>query len=420
MIPAEKGTSVILRREYISETGLACREYKSFQGESDFVNASFTRTSTDNGRTWSEWMETPQSELTTFYGADELTIFREGLELWNPVHKHFVSNYMTRLFLDGHEEAYRRYWEKGECAFFDHVRVTVRRSGEDEPCSDEPVFYEDGADFDGENPRDERFLHRNRAYGNPVTVLENGDIMIPVGIPVRKACEMAGIDVRKVFPSCPDIHHCVIAARGIFDPVAGEYRFTYSAPVILGDLKSSRGIDEPILAELKSGRILMIMRGSNTAYEGWGTRIEPGTPSFKWYAWSDDGGRTFTQPEPWHFDDREVIYSSASYSRFIRSSKNGNLYWIGNITDHTAYGNFPRFPLQIVQVDENTGCAMKETLTVIDTRREGESELVQLSNFGLYEDREIGAIVVNLAKIGQYDADIPFWGESWEYRIFPE
>ena len=97
--------------------------------------------------------------------------------------------------------------------------------------------------------------------------------------------------------------------------------------------------------------------------------------------------------------------------------KSGKLYWIGNITDHTVYGNFPRYPLQIVEVDEATGAAIRDSLTVIDTRREGETERIQLSNFEILEDRETGILEVTLCKLGQFDERSPFFGESWQYDI---
>lgn len=420
VISAEKGKVFLLSTEYLDEEGLSCRQIKKLQSESDFTNGILSRISRDNGRTWSEWFAAEEKEQSKFFGEDELGYFAETDEVWNPVHGHFVNTYMTRFYPGGHREAYRKYWEEGKPGYFDHVRIILRESGEETPFSDTPVFYEDGADFDPNDPGNPYFLQRNIGYANPVTVLKNGDIITPVGIPVEEACRIAGVDVDKVFPSCPKIHHGVLAARGRYDAEAKAYRFRFSEPVILGDLRSSRGIDEPVIAELESGRLLMIMRGSNVRSEGWNTRIQPGTPSFKWYAWSDDGGKTFTQPEPWHFDDREVIYSCASISRFIRSYKNGKLYWIGNITDHRAYGNTPRYPLQIVQVDETTGLAVKDTLTVIDTRREGESAELQLSNFSLLEDRVTGAIRLTLAKLGQFDEAVPFWGETWEYEILVE
>lgn len=418
--PAHEKGIVTYSRRYVGGEGLACIETRSAQWESDYSNGLEYRESPDNGRTWGPWIQEERKEYSVFYGEDEMIFVDGSTEVWNPVHGHFVKTYMTRFFPEGHEKAYRRFWGQGEEAFFDHTRIALRLSGGAEPYADDPVQYEDGVDFDPENPRNPEFLYKNRGYSNPPFVLENGDIVIPIGALVQTGCERAGLDVNKVFPSCPLLHHCVLVARGCFNPETKKYDFTFSEPVILGDMRSSRGIDEPILAELKSGRILMVMRGSNVQSASWRTRIPKDAPSYKWYAYSDDGGKTFTDPEPWHFDDREVIYSSAAFSRFIRSSKTGKLYWIGNITDHTAYGNFPRFPLQIVEVDEETGAAKKESLTVIDTRREGETEKIQLSNFSVLEDRETGCIEVSLAKLGQFDVKRPFFGESWQYEITVE
>ena len=170
--------------------------------------------------------------------------------------------------------------------------------------------------------------------------------------------------------------------------------------------------------ELKTGRLLLIMRGSNMKRERWNTRIADGTPSYKWASWSDDGGKTFTQPVPWHFDDGEPVYSSATISKFIRSTKNGKLYWIGNVTDkEKTYANFPRYPLHICQVDEHTALLKRDTLTVIDTRREGESEQVQLSNFTVFENRETHCFELTLTKTGQIDGAPPYFAETWKYFI---
>ena len=99
---------------------------------------------------------------------------------------------------------------------------------------------------------------------------------------------------------------------------------------------------------------------------------------------SEDGGKSFTEPMPWHFDNGEFLYSPASISKLFTNPKTGKHYFIGNITGHTAYGNFPRFPLNIVEIDENFGTAKKETLTVIDTKRENEPGKIQLSNFYIF------------------------------------
>ena len=138
--------------------------------------------------------------------------------------------------------------------------------------------------------------------------------------------------------------------------------------------------------------------------------------------YSDDGGKTFTDFMPWHFDCGEVVYSSATISLFLRGERNRKQYWSGNIIPpeaaHTICENFPRFPLNIVEIDETYGTAKKDTLTVIDTRRDGESEYVQLSNFCTYQDRESGLLHVILTKFGQHYPDESVWKcETWEYQV---
>lgn len=410
--------SVEFFRSYPEPDGLACTQTRIFAKESDYQNGEMRRFSPDNGRTWGEWEPVPRSDYSVTYGDDEL-ITHCSPEVWNPVHGHYVSTAFTRFFLEGHKKAYHRFWSEGVAAFLDHQYLAIRRRGEEVPYATDLVRYESGHDFDPNAPRDPEFLYKNRGFLNTPIVLTCGDIAVPVGVPVAAGCRMAGLDVNTVFPSCPELHRCVVVARGRFNAATERYDLTFSNPVILGDLRSSRGIDEPVLAELKSGKLLLLMRGSNIQFPNWNTRIEKGTPSFKWYAWSDDGGATFTSAEPWHFDDGEVIYSGATISSFMRSSKNGRLYWFGNIAPHTAYGNWPRYPLHIVEVDEDTGAAKKESLTVIDTRREGETERVQLSNFHVLEDRETGCFELTLAKLNQFDPVDGFWGESWQYDIDP-
>ena len=279
---------------------------------------------------------------------------------------------------------------------------------------DDEVFvcFNDPAD-----PVNENYFYRNVAYFSKPWILKNGDVVFPIAPMVSTCCRILGIDPKEIFPSAPQILNGLIVGRGKWN--GEKYDLTFSRPVVISDLKSSRGINEPMIAELNSGRLLVVFRGSNVRAANWNTRIEPGTPGHKWYCYSDDGGKTFTDPVPWHFDNGEVIYSSATISYFLRSSKNGKLYWIGNITDHNVNGNHPRYPLQIVEVDETYGTAKRNSLTVIDTRREGESDAVQLSNFFLLDDRETGDIECYLTKIGTLGSqgDRVYRGAAWKYRI---
>ena len=414
---AKKGAgAVLISREYLEHDGLACRQTKSVIVRPDYPSGAFSRLSEDNGKTYCEWTPIEQESFSTMYGEDEQIDYTFG-KVWNPHHGHYVATGFYRYYIDGRDKAHEAYWDRGEKGFFDHQTLRLFNKGEEAPFSEHLVMYEDGKEFDPENPRDMEYLAKNNGFENAPIILKNGDIAVPVGVPIHVGCRLAGLDVNKIFPSCPTLHRCVVVARGKYNNETNRYDLTFSNPIILSDLRSSRGIDEPILAELESGRILLVMRGSNVNHKPWNTRIEPATPSFKWYSYSDDGGATFTSAEPWHFDDREIIYSSATISKFCRSSKNGKLYWFGNITDHTAHGNWPRFPLCIAEVDDNTGLLIKESMTVIDTRREGETDRVQLSNFKIIEDRETLNFELSLCKLNQFDREETFWGEGWTYEI---
>jgi hypothetical protein len=322
---------------------------------------------------------------------------------------------MRRIFFEGHAKAYARYWSRGEAGCVDHTYLEVRPDGREERTAD-LVRYEPGAEFDPDGWRRPEHVDHNRAYfGNGVDVLGNGEIVFAIAPAVRACCRILGRDLADIFPSCPEIMCGMIVVRGRFDPARGRYDLRCSRPIVISDRTCSRGVCEPEAVMLPSGRILAVFRGSNVESKNWRTRIEPGTPCHKWYCWSDDDGATFTDPMPWHFDDREVFYSAASISRFVRSARTGRLYWIGNVSDHTTYGNHPRYPLIVARVNDR-GLLVKDTVTTIDTRRDGDSPTLQLSNFSVLQDRETGQIELYLARLGEREGSV-WWADCWRYLI---
>lgn len=171
---------------------------------------------------------------------------------------------------------------------------------------------------------------------------------------------------------------------------------------------SSRGLCEPAIAELSDGSFLMIMRGSNDGI--------PHKPGYKWYSVSKDGGYTWSEPQPLKYDTGENFFSPATGSRLIRHSKNKNLYWIGNIVKDNPEGNRPRYPLQICKVDEDKKAIIKDSVEIIEDRRETDSPFVQFSNFRVYEDRETGEFVLIMARI-QERSERDLTSPACEYRI---
>lgn len=410
-------TAVVISQAYLEHSGLRRKETRAYESQSDTCDFIEYRISKDNGKTWGEWVRDAKSGKR-IVGEDAIEDYgySPAQNIWNPVHGHYVSVTMQMLFVGGYEKAYAARW-RGERQIMWHSFLHVKDEAGEE-ISAKLVTFEEGADFDEETYHDTDYLTRNLGMTTDLIVLKNGDILFPMTPPTDVCCRLAGLDIQKVFPSVPYMENSGLICRGTWNPETRTYDLSFSEPIVLDDRVSSRGIDEPMLAELDSGKILLTFRVSNVRPDGWNCRISPFLPGYQYFSLSDDGGKTFAPPMPWYFDSREVVYSSCTYSTFIRSEKNGKLYWIGNITDPTkTYGNYPRTPLNIVEVNEDWGCAKKDTLTIIDDRREGEAEQVQLSNFAVLQDRETGHLEVYLAKLGQYDDRNVYDCESWKYVI---
>lgn len=406
-------------QRYADNSAVHRIERHTIANEGDFYCGSRERESFDNGRSWGDWHDAYKENFARMKGGERLWEYG-ARNVYHPVNRHYLTLKMERLFVDNHQSAYDRFWK--ECAadsFYDHSFLAIR----DEETNVEAMQllrYESGPESGDLTEAD--YIRNNYSYSlGDIVIAANGDILIAMSIPVAKCCQMAGLNSDTFFPSCPEQVFGMIIARGHWEPETRRYRFRFSKPVVISDLQSSRGIDEPTLAELPNGRIVVVFRGSNLHFPPWRTRIEPGTPGFKWYTWSDDGGQTFTAPQPWHFDSGEVVYSSASISKIFKSEKNHRHYWIGNITDPTVtHGNFPRYPLHIVELDSRFGTAKAETLQIIDTRRQGESKFLELSNFTLLQDRQSGVVEVYLAKCGMHSPDgrqDVHKGESWRYLL---
>lgn len=191
-----------------------------------------------------------------------------------------------------------------------------------------------------------------------------------------------------------------------------QLEWTLSAMAGIDMGRSCRGLCEPTVAELADGSILMVCRGSNSS-----TNPVPGR---KWRVLSRDGGRTWSEPEPFAFDDGEPFFSPSAGSRLIRNARNGRLYWIGNISAENPDGNRPRYPLHIAEVDEVRGALRRASVQVIDDRQPDDASRVMLSNFRVYEDRETGDFVLHMARIharSKPDGSPDITSPSYEYRI---
>lgn len=177
--------------------------------------------------------------------------------------------------------------------------------------------------------------------------------------------------------------------------------------------KSSRGMNEGTIAELPDSRLCMILRGSNA---GW-----PENPNYKWLTFSEDRGETWAEPVPLACDDGTLIESSSTGSALIRSEVNDKLYWLGNLCmdGKRPYGNMPRSPLFICEIQEDPVAIKRKTITMVDGAQPGEDPDTQHSNFKCYQDRLTGELVVHLTRYGQHGYADNAWirVDLYQYRI---
>ena len=235
------------------------------------------------------------------------------------------------------------------------------------------IRYQDGPDYDPAKLRDPAFVGTNYAvfYYNIIPA-PGGGVMFP-------ADTSGGA---RVF-------------IGRWDKGERRYRWTAGALVSISP-KLSGYVAEPWLAVLGDGRILLDLRGTNRG-------TEPRAPGRHWYSLSSDGGKTWTEPADWRYDDGEQFFSPATMAKVLRHSRTGKLYWFGNISRGPTSGNSPRYPFYIAEIDESRPAIKRATCTVIDDyapRRD--TPAVQFSNFFVFENRQTHEFELYLSPYGQY------------------
>jgi hypothetical protein len=161
---------------------------------------------------------------------------------------------------------------------------------------------------------------------------------------------------------------------------------------VAGDPKrSTRGMIEPTLAQFPDGRILMVLRGSN----GGPTDPKFHLPGYKWFSVSRDDGETWSQPEPWTFEDGQPFFSPSAMSALFHHSS-GRVFWAGNLAAENCRGNSPRWPLVIGEVRATDLKLIRARVLVVDTEQPEDKPQgrLDLSHFTLIEDRETKDVVL--------------------------
>jgi hypothetical protein len=393
--------------------GLRREEFRSFMQSSDWNEAVMKRTSDNNGHTWSDWIEEPKQAHTNGEFTQSGGAFQIGSATFDPVSGQLIKPVFHRIFKGAPQVALKEIW-KGNRLFWDHGFYQL--SGDDGKTwgVSHQLKYEDGPDFNSSDWGNQEFLKTNEMYIGNSIVLKNGSLLISATIPVPYR-DVEDEKNPSIFPNnyregCVAGAICFI---GRWNPTKMDYDWKKSKPVFLPRHVSTRGLTELDISELTNGKLLLIMRGSNA-----GLDIAK-SPGRKWFSVSSDGGFTWDDVTDMKYIDGEQFYSSATISKTIRSSKTGKLYWVGNITNVPPKGNSPRYPLQIVEIDEQGPSFRKEGMTVIDDRDpKQDSEFLQLSNFSLLENRETKNLEIYLTRLGENGGGEDTWtANAYKYTL---
>jgi hypothetical protein len=315
-----------------------------------------SRRSTDNGKTWSEFQPYNPNTTKVTYGTGTATVtgneYFVGPRCYDPQSGLLVDTYQQDLGGVGHP-----FWRTSA----DHGLTW---------SAPRMLQYEQGPQFDPNSPLNAAYTSTNLGWAtNNIVKLSNGTILTAIG------------DANPV----PRSSRCFI---GRWDPNASDYGWTagnqVSGPTSM--------LSEPMVAELKDNRVLVVYRG--------------GTGCRKWFSTSTDGGMNLSSPVELKYDDGSQFYSPSSNCQLIRNSQTDKLYWIGNIikVPDPSSINLPRYPLVIAEVDESgTIPALKKgTVTLIDGKQDGQPDAIQFTNFLVFEDRETHGFVLHMSLYGEH------------------
>lgn len=377
-------------REYVGPN-LELMETQSLEVLDDVGENITSRWSSDNGRTWSEPVSVQASNNVKHAGV---TVWEGGGPIvFDPTSKRLVQIWLRQIQVGA----------LYHCFSYSRMSRDLGRTW----LSPIQMKYEDGPDFDPQQPLSEIFLDRNEGYfGNNILVHLSGML-----IHCLAHTNAAGDSKNNSRPWRMGSRLML----GRWNAEREDYEWTSGAATETTPDQSARGLMEPEVAELKDGKLLVVWRGSDQGWDGTKSK-EPGR---KWYSISLDAGKSFLPVRAWTYDDGTPFYSASSIHRIIRHSVTDKLYWIGNINVGLPQGNSPRYPLLIAEVDETFVTLKKKTVTAIDDRDPKSHDFnYQLSNFSLFENRETHELELFLTTYGQVQGqDNWSTADSYRYRL---
>ena len=148
------------------------------------------------------------------------------------------------------------------------------------------------------------------------------------------------------------------------------------------------GCCEPALCSLGGNRLFNTMRCQGDE--------KSGIYAIRHTTVSNDGGLTWSEPTPLVYDDGETVWTPASVHRFFPSSKTGKTYLLANILPAPVHAQTPRYPLTIAEFDTERCCVLRDTVEVIQDLPEGAPTERRYTNWGQYEERGTGDLILTL------------------------
>lgn len=367
-----QGVAVFAFSYYTSNQGMELSAMSQHNSRSDTTDATFLKRSIDNGRTWSENQPLPGHEKTA-QGMLRRFYFPGYVD---PFTGRLVEIQMRGILPSDNPLEGLKSWQ---------LFYRVSEDGGQTYFVEEQIIAE-GDEFNAEHPlpgiwRGKNAIQRGAISCAPLT-LADGTLLFPCQVwPLDDAGEPYN-------PSGGFTYTDAAVLRATWQ-TNNTLSWELSQCIAADPERSTRGMIEPTLALLNGGRLLAVMRGSN--------HTRPELPAYKWASFSDDGGRTWSDPVPWTYDDGTPFFSPSACSQLMRHSS-GALLWLGNITKENANNNLPRYPLVGGFVDRDTGFLQCASIQKIDDRQPEDSERVELSNFFMREDRETGDLILHLTR----------------------
>jgi hypothetical protein len=375
------GTAVIAQAYYTRASGGAMLSIEQRLSRSDTVDVAYYRDSKNYGARWSATREQRTGEPRP-----------EGM----------LRRHPRCCYLDRRTNRFLEFWVEGILPHDDplegmrHWNIFYRVAGHAHQ------LIHEGAEFNAQHALPGVYTGRNMVMLGDVASVpitsHDGAILLPAIV------TPLGADGQLYNPTHGYTYTDAIVLHGKWNGSGLAWR---TSEWVKGDPeRATRGMDEPTIEQLSDGRLMLVLRGSNDR--------KPELPSYRWVAYSSDGGWNWTKPAPWSYTNGEPFFSPSACSQLLRHS-NGRLYWIGHISPRNPHGNRPRYPLYVGQVSDDSGLLISDSLVKVDDKQPGDDETLMIYSIYGREDRRTGDIAIHASRIVTPGG--VFGGDAMLYRV---